>query len=122
MRQAIAVIDFGSQYTQLIARRIRENHVYSIIVPPTVTPQHLREINAVGLVFSGGPSSVYEEGAPRCDKALLDMGLPVLGICYGLQLACLLLGSKVAGAKAREYGRTRLSVLHPDELLANVPE
>jgi GMP synthase (glutamine-hydrolysing) len=122
MRQAIAVIDFGSQYTQLIARRVRENHVYSIIVPPTVTPQKLREINAVGLIFSGGPSSVYEPNAPRCDKALLDMGLPVLGICYGLQLACLLLGSKVGSAKAREYGRTHLSVLHANELLANVPE
>lgn len=122
MRQTIAVIDFGSQYTQLIARRVRENHVYSIIVPPTVTPRRLREINAVGLIFSGGPSSVYEEGAPRCDKALLDLGLPVLGICYGLQLACLLLGSKVGSAKAREYGRTHLSVVHPDELLANVPE
>lgn len=121
MRQTIAVIDFGSQYTQLIARRIRENHVYSIIVPPTITPEKLREINAAGLVFSGGPSSVYEEGSPRCDKALLDMGLPVLGICYGLQLACLLLGSKVGSAKAREYGRTHLSVGHPNELLANVP-
>lgn len=122
MRQTIAVIDFGSQYTQLIARRVRENHVYSVIVPPSVTPQKLREISAVGLIFSGGPSSVYEEGAPRCDKALLDLGLPVLGICYGLQLACLLLGSKVGSAKAREYGRTHLSVLHADELLANVPE
>ncbi len=122
MRQSIAVIDFGSQYTQLIARRVRENHVYSIIVPPTVTPQRLREINAVGLIFSGGPSSVYEEGAPQCDKSLLEMGLPVLGICYGLQLACLLLGSKVGSAKAREYGRTQLTVSHPNELLANVPE
>jgi GMP synthase (glutamine-hydrolysing) len=122
MRQTIAVVDFGSQYTQLIARRVRENHVYSIIVPPTVTVEKLREINAVGLIFSGGPSSVYEQGAPRCDKALLDMGLPVLGICYGLQLACLLLGSKVGSAKAREYGRTHLTVVHANELLANVPE
>ena len=122
MRQTIAVIDFGSQYTQLIARRIRENHVYSIIVPPTVTPAQLRDINAVGLIFSGGPSSVYEDGAPRCDKQLLDIGLPVLGICYGLQLACLLLGCKVGSAKAREYGRTQLTVTHSDELLAHVPE
>lgn len=122
MRQTIAVIDFGSQYTQLIARRVRENHVYSIILPPTVTPEQLRRVGAAGLIFSGGPASVYEPGAPRCDKALLEMGLPVLGICYGLQLACLLLGCKVGNAKAREYGRTHLSVIHPNELLAHVPE
>ncbi len=96
--------------------------MYSVIVPPTVTPDRLREMNAAGIIFSGGPASVYEPGAPRCDKALLEMGLPVLGICYGLQLACLLLGGKVASAKAREYGRTHLSIVNPDELLAHVPE
>lgn len=122
MRQTIAVVDFGSQYTQLIARRVRENHVYSVIVPPTVTPKQLRDLNAAGIIFSGGPASVYEPGAPRCDKSLLELDLPVLGICYGLQLACLLLGCQVGSAKAREYGRTHLAVVSADELLAHVPE
>ncbi len=117
----IAILDFGGQYAQLIARRVRENHVHSVIVRPDVTPEELRNQNVVGLVFSGGPESVYDETAPRCRREVLDMGLPILGICYGMQLACQMLGGDVQPGEAREFGRTNLTVLDTDELLAHVP-
>lgn len=121
MQETIAILDFGSQYSQLIARRVRENHVFSTLCSPTVSPEELRRHGAVGLIFSGGPSSVYEKAAPRCDPAILDMGLPVLGICYGMQIGCELLGGRVHPSAAREYGRTRLRVGDADLLLAHVP-
>ena len=121
MNQTIAILDFGSQYSQLIARRVRENRVFSRLVAPTIAPGELRAMNAAGLIFSGGPASVYEQEAPRCDPALLEMGLPVLGICYGMQVSCRLLGAEVNAAKAREYGRTRLEIIAADKLLARVP-
>ncbi|NLE57881.1 MAG: GMP synthase (glutamine-hydrolyzing), partial [Planctomycetes bacterium] len=107
MKETIAVLDFGSQYAQLIARRVRENRVYSVICPPTITPAQIREMNVAGMIFSGGPASVYAPGAPECDPALLQMGIPVLGICYGMQISCRSLGAQVNAAPAREYGRTR---------------
>ncbi len=121
MKETIAVLDFGSQYAQLIARRVRENRVYSVICPPTITPAQIREMNVAGMIFSGGPASVYAPGAPKCDPALLQMGIPVLGICYGMQISCHSLGAKVNAAPAREYGRTRLEVIDPQGLLAHVP-
>lgn len=121
MEQTVAILDFGSQYAQLIARRVRENRVFSILCPPSISPQKLRELNVVGLIFSGGPASVYEGGAPRCDPALLEMGLPVLGICYGMQLSAQLLGAEVKPAPAREYGRAKIEVLDAKDLLAHVP-
>jgi GMP synthase (glutamine-hydrolysing) len=121
MRETIAILDFGSQYSQLIARRIRENHVFSTLVPPTVTPDELRAMGAVGLIFSGGPSGVYEAGAPRCDVAVLEMGLPVLGICYGMHVGTHLLGAQVNASRSREYGRVRLHVRDGNALLAHVP-
>lgn len=117
----IVILDFGGQYTQLIARRVREHHVHSVIVPPDVTLEKLRAHNAVGLVFSGGPMSVYAKDAPRCRPEILDSGLPVLAICYGLQLACEMLGSDVHGGESREFGRVHLNVLDHDVLLAHVP-
>jgi GMP synthase (glutamine-hydrolysing) len=120
MEQTIAILDFGSQYAQLIARRVRENRVFSILCPPSISAEKLREMNTVGLIFSGGPASVYEPGAPRCDPALLDMGLPVLGICYGMQLCALLSGAQVKSAPAREYGRARIDVLDASDLMAHV--
>ena len=119
--ETIAILDFGSQYVQLIARRVRENRVHSIIVPPSVTPQRLRELNVAGLIFSGGPGSVYAKGAPRCVPEVLELGVPVLGICYGLQLACDLLGGNIQAGDTGEYGRTALEVVEEGVLLRHIP-
>ena len=119
--ETVAVLDFGSQYSQLIARRVRENHVHSVLCGPKVTVEQLRELNAVGLIFSGGPGNVYAAGAPRCDPALLETGLPVLGICYGMQLACSMLGGLVEPTPSHEYGRTGLEVVSADPLLSHLP-
>ncbi len=108
--QTIPILDFGSQYAQLIARRVREAGVYSELVRPTITVAELRAMNARGVILSGGPSSVYEPNAPRCDPALFDLGVPVLGICYGMQLGAYLLGGRVEPAAAREFGRAKLTV------------
>jgi len=83
-RETIAVLDFGSQYSQLIARRVRENHVYSELFPPDTPPARLRELAVRGIILSGGPASVYADGAPRCDPGVFELGVPVLGICYGM--------------------------------------
>jgi len=117
----IVVIDFGAQYVQLIARRVREHHVHSIIVGNGVTPEQIRNAGAVGIIFSGGPKSVYEKDAPRCDPEIVSMGLPILGICYGMQLGCQLLGGDVTPGESREFGRTRLDLIADDPLLAHVP-
>mgnify|MGYP006282446661 CR=1 FL=1 len=119
--ETIAILDFGSQYAQLIARRVRENGVYSVLARPDVTAEELGEYNLKGLIFTGGPSSVYEKGAPRCRAEVLDMGLPVLGICYGMHIACQLLGADVQSAPAREYGRAPLEIGEPDALLRGLP-
>lgn len=118
----IVILDFGSQYAQVIARRVRDNHVHSIVLPPSASPKLLREQNAVGLILSGGPASVFEPGAPTCDRALLEMGLPVLAICYGMQLACQHIGGKVGNAESREYGRTPLAITDDASLFAHVPK
>ncbi|HET8569226.1 MAG TPA: glutamine-hydrolyzing GMP synthase [Candidatus Limnocylindria bacterium] len=103
-RQTVAVIDYGSQYTQLIARRVRESRVYCEIFPHDVTPDELAAKHVIGLILSGGPASVYEEGAPGIDARLIDGRLPVLGICYGMQLMAHVLGGEVAPEGKREYG------------------
>ncbi len=121
MDETIAILDFGSQYSQLIARRVRENRVFSVVCPPTISPAALRKMNVVGLIFSGGPASVYEADAPTCDPGLFELGVPVLGICYGMQISCRLLGAQVQAAPAREYGRTALEVLDPSDLFAHIP-
>src|SRR5690606_19386602 len=102
--ELVLILDFGSQYTQLIARRIREAGVYCEIHPFSIGLDRIREMKPAALVLSGGPSSVYAENAPRVDPALFDLGLPTLGICYGMQLLAHLLGGKVARAHAGEYG------------------
>lgn len=119
--QLVAVLDFGSQYSQLIARRIRENHVYCEILPHTVSAKELTRRKAIGIVLSGGPASVYERDTPRCREEIFRLAIPVLGICYGMQLGVQLLGGRVSRAQAREYGRTPCTVINSDELFAGLP-
>src|SRR6201984_1733556 len=101
----IVVLDFGGQYTQLIARRIREQQVFSAILPCTASLEGIRAYEPAGIVLSGGPSSVYDKDAPVCDPAVLSAQIPVLGICYGMQWIAKTLGGKVEPAGRREYGR-----------------
>ena len=103
--EKVLVLDFGSQYAQLIARRVRQQQVYCEIVRHDISAERIGQIAPKGLILSGGPSSVYEAGAPKCDPQIFHSGLPVLGICYGMQLACEALGGRVESAPAREYGR-----------------
>ncbi len=112
----VLILDFGSQYTQLIARRIREQRVYCEIHPPTLSVEEVREFGAAGIVLSGGPASVLAPDAPRLDPAILGLGLPVLGVCYGLQLLALELGGVVEPAEEREYGRAVLKLERRDPL------
>jgi len=109
-KQEILVIDFGSQYTQLIARRIREFKVYSEIVPCNASLSEIIKRKPAGIILSGGPASVYEENAPKIDKEIFNLGIPILGICYGMQLITQLLGGKVAKAEKREYGKAVLYI------------
>jgi GMP synthase (glutamine-hydrolysing) len=108
--QSIVVLDFGAQYSQLIARRIREQNVFSVVLPCTASLKEIRSHAPVGIVLSGGPSSVYDKDAPTMDKGVFGMGVPVLGLCYGLQLMVHMLGGKVHGAQKREYGHAQVSV------------
>ncbi len=103
--EKVLVIDFGGQYNQLIARRVRELNVYCEMYPYTISVEKIKQMNPIGIIFTGGPNSVYEEGAPRVDKEIFELGIPVLGICYGCQLIAHTLGGKVEHAKTREYGR-----------------
>ena len=106
----VVVLDFGGQYTQLIARRIREQQVFSAILPCTVPVEEIQKLEPAGIVLSGGPSSVYDADAPKCDPQVLALGIPVLGICYGMQWITHTLGGKVERAERREYGRAQLKV------------
>ncbi len=121
MTERVLVLDFGSQYAQLIARRVREQNVYCEIVRHDISVDRVRQHAAQGLILSGGPSSVYEEGAPRCDPEIFRMGIPVLGICYGMQLACVAFGGDVGGVTEREYGHARCEIVSPGDLLAGLP-
>ncbi|MGY4719778.1 glutamine-hydrolyzing GMP synthase [Naumannella huperziae] len=118
----VLVVDYGAQYAQLIARRVREARVYSEIVPHTITAEELRARNPKAVILSGGPSSVYAEGAPQVDPALFGTGTPVLGICYGFQAMAAALGGDVARTGRREYGRTPVRVAGTGALLAGLPE
>jgi GMP synthase (glutamine-hydrolysing) len=120
--ERVLVLDFGAQYAQLIARRVREQHVYCELVRHDISAAQVKEHAPAGLILSGGPSSVYETGAPKCDPGIFDLGIPVLGICYGMQLACETLGGKVTSAPAREYGRARVHVTTDSDLFAGLPQ
>jgi len=119
--ESIAILDFGSQYSQLIARRVRENHVYSELVAPDVSPDALRAMRVRGIILSGGPASVYGDDAPRCDPEIFELGVPTLGICYGMQLTCSMLGGDVSAGTAHEYGRVKLHVDRAEGVLAHLP-
>jgi GMP synthase (glutamine-hydrolysing) len=118
----IVILDFGSQYTQLIARRIREFNVFSVVLPCTASLEKVRELNPKGVILSGGPCSVYDAEAPAADPAVLAMGVPVLGICYGLQFVVHHLGGKVQPASAREYGHAEVSVVEETPLFRGLPQ
>jgi GMP synthase (glutamine-hydrolysing) len=118
----ILILDFGSQYTMLIARRVRELRVYCEIHPYNVDPSFIREFDPAGIILSGGPASVYEEGAPRIAREVLEMGIPVLGICYGMQLIAHLLGGSVARAEGREYGFANVHGEWGDPLFLGIEE
>ncbi len=119
MTEFVAILDFGSQYTQLIARRVRENRVFCEILPHSIAASELRERSPKGIILSGGPASVYEDGSPSLDAEILHLGIPVLGICYGMQLACQLLGAEVIAVKRREYGAATVQ-LRDDALFEGV--
>jgi len=112
----ILILDFGSQYTQLIARRVRECQIYSEIHPFDISVEKVKSLSPKGIIFSGGPASVYEKQAPHCDPGLLNMGIPVLGICYGMQLVAQLMGGEVTHSKRREYGKAKLTLDRGGEL------
>ena len=118
----ILVFDFGGQTAQLIARRVREQNVYCELVRHDLPADRVREINPKGLILSGGPASVYETGAPKCDPRLFELGLPVLGICYGMHLMCEMLGSPVEPGTEREFGRTDATIVDRSDLFAELPD
>ena len=117
LNQAIVVLDFGAQYSQLIARRIREQKIFSVVLPFNASLEEIRSYSPVGIILSGGPSSVYDKDAPLADRSVFDLGVPVLGICYGLQFMVYALGGKVIPAAKREYGHAKVEIQQPDSQL-----
>jgi len=120
--ETVIVLDFGGQYNQLIVRRIRECNVYCEMLPYNTSLEKIKSVNPKGIILSGGPSSVYEERAPRLDRRIYDLGIPILGICYGMQLMAHDLGGVVEQGKSSEYGRTRLEVVAYDEIFKGLPD
>ena len=121
MSSNVLVVDFGAQYAQLIARRVREAHVYSEIVQSSITAEQVRAKSPAAIILSGGPKSVYEVPAPSLDPAIYELGIPILGICYGAQLMAQQLGGEVARTGAGEYGRTKLTRQGPSALMDEWP-
>lgn len=120
--ETILIIDFGSQYNQLIARKVRELNVFCEIVPPTISIESINKKSVKGMILSGGPASVYDKKAPTCDGRIFSLGIPILGICYGMQLMAKSLGGRVERAHSREYGRAILTVTNHELLFKNVPK
>ena len=120
-KQFVAVLDFGAQYGQLIARRVRDLNVYSEIVPCDISASELREMAPSALILSGGPASVYAEDAPRVDPAIFELGVPVLGFCYGHQITAVTLGGKVAHSEVGEYGPATIERDHDSVLFNSTP-
>ncbi|HUK24799.1 MAG TPA: glutamine-hydrolyzing GMP synthase [Terriglobales bacterium] len=120
--QSIVVLDFGAQYSQLIARRIREQNIFSVVLPCNASLEEIRSYSPAGIILSGGPSSVYDQDAPAADRMVFALGLPVLGICYGLQFMVHALGGKVRPAEKREYGQAQVELLNGSRLFEGLPE
>lgn len=120
-KETVVVLDFGGQYNQLIARRVRELSVYSEMLPYDSSLEEIRGRNPMAIILTGGPSSVHEEGAPVCDPGIFELGVPVLGICYGMQLMAMTMGGEVGGSPLREYGRSHLVVAKEDQLFKGIP-
>ena len=120
--QTVLILDYGSQYTQLIARRMRENRVYSEIHPPDLSPDEIRRRAPIGLILSGGPQSVYEDGALTLDPGVLELGIPILGICYGMQALAQAMGGSVTSSSHREYGRADVSIASPGRLFEGLSD
>ena len=121
-REMIIVLDFGGQYNQLIARRVRECNVYCEVHPHSLSLEKIKEMNPKGIIFTGGPNSVYAEDSPTCSREIFELGIPILGICYGSQLMAQMLGGKVATAPVSEYGKTEVIVHNSSKLFENVSE
>ena len=121
-REMIAILDFGSQYGQLITRRVREHNVYSRLCPAHISAAELSTMPLKGIILSGGPASVYTANAPRCDEKLFDLDVPILGICYGMQLGCQVLGAEIVRAPHHEYGRATLTITDRRDLFNNLPD
>ncbi|HAC62917.1 MAG TPA: GMP synthase (glutamine-hydrolyzing), partial [Cyanothece sp. UBA12306] len=121
-RQMLVILDFGSQYSELIARRIRETQVYSEVLSYRTTIDQIRQLNPQGIILSGGPNSVYDNRAPECDPEIFRLGIPILGVCYGMQLMVQQLGGQVERAKRGEYGKAALFIDDPTDLLTNVED
>jgi len=121
IRESVLILDFGSQYGQLIARRVRELNVFCQIVRNDISAKRIKELNPKGIILSGGPASVYEDGAPKCDPEIFRLGIPVLGICYGMQLACKSLGTDVKRAPSREFGKAICNTKSSDGMFKNIP-
>ena len=115
-REEILIIDFGGQYNQLIARRVREKNVYCEVVPCTISIEKIKEKNPKGIIFTGGPSSIYQEDAPKCDEEVFKLGVPILGICYGMQFMAHTLGGNVKRAQKREYGQMNVELENDSKL------
>jgi len=120
--EKILILDFGSQYAQLIARRVRENNVYSEIVAHTTTSEQIKKEKPSGIILSGGPGSVYVKNAPHCDPQIMKLDIPILGICYGMQLGCQMLGATVKPTSTREYGRTNCTLVRNNGFLETLPK
>src|SRR5258707_7875001 len=119
--ERVLILDFGAQYAQLIARRVREQNVFCQLVRHDLAAARVAELQPSGIILSGGPASVYDPGAPLCDPKIFDLNIPILGICYGMQLACQVLGSKVQPSPSREFGRARCHVQDADGIFKGVP-
>src|SRR5262245_20917582 len=119
--EQVLIFDFGAQYGQLIGRRLRDLNVFCRIVRHDLSAARVADLKPRGIIFSGGPASVYEPNAPRCDPAIFDLGIPILGMCYGMQLACQALGGQVRPATSKEFGRAECRIEQENALFTGVP-